>query len=40
MILIIPSTNTARILECLTPIREFVVSFVDGSLDLRQRFLR
>ncbi len=27
-----PSTNFARILECSTHIREFVVSFVDGSL--------
>ena len=27
-------------LERQTPIREFVVSFVDGSFNLRQRFLR
>jgi len=35
-----PSTNTTRIHECQTPIRRrFVVSFVDGSLNLPQRFL-
>lgn len=37
----IPSTNITRTFgEYATSIREFVVSFVDGLLDLRQRFLR
>ena len=35
-----PSTNITRMNEWATRIREFVVLFVDGFLNLPQRFLR